>query len=189
MRCMDCSVFAANLDRRRERMRQASIATALSVGSMVLLAPAEPGLLAPLAISAFICAAAAAWLRDSYHELLEHLATDADAYWIPAVRQFGERLVQARERHRLALLIDDLVEHVGDSGSLAVPDRIAAHRAEFREIARELASAQSTPRPTVVASCRRLLTRAAESPLYNERIPAAELTATVRRIHLGLAGP
>lgn len=82
MRCMDSSVFAANLERRRERMRQASIATALSVGSLALLAPTEPGLLAPLAITAFICAAAAAWLRDSYLELLEHLATDADAYWI-----------------------------------------------------------------------------------------------------------
>jgi hypothetical protein len=164
-------------------------ATALSTGSTVLFAVAAPRLVAPLAITAVICALAAAWLRESYLELLERLATDAAAYSIPAVRRFGERIVDPRERRRLAQLIDDLVDHGGSSLTLGVTERLTTHRTELREIARALANPLNTPRPTIVASCRRLLTRAAESPLYNDRLPDDELTAVVRQIHIGIADP
>lgn len=168
-------------------MRQAGSATGIALAGVAVFIPVSPRLIAPMAVTTIICALATAWLRSSYVELLEQLATDSNAYSIPAVRAFGERLVGIAERRRLAGLIDELISQIGHAHALASSERLIAYRAELREIARELCDARKTPRPTIVAYCRRLLVRAAESPLYNERIPVEELRTAVRRIRFGLA--
>jgi hypothetical protein len=179
---------AAAVARRHARVRDAALATALSAGAVPPLVLLAPRLLEPFAVTAVLCAIATAWLRESYHELLERLAIDAEAHSLPAVRRFGERLAGPRERYRLARLIDDLVEHIGEPHALGVPVRLAAHDSELREIANHLAGEECTLRPPLIACCRRLLVRAAQSPLYNEYIPAEELTATLQRIRAGIAG-
>ena len=175
------------LDRRREHVCQAGIATALALASIAVLVAVAPRLIVAMALTAAVCALAIAWLRSSYIELLEQLATDSDAYSIPAVREFGERLVRIAERRRLAALIDELIAQAGHSHALASTERVTACRADLRAVARELRDARSTPPPTIVACCRRLLLRATDSPLYNERIPIEELHAAVRHIRFGLA--
>ena len=185
------SMFAGRdaeaLDRRRNHARQAGTATGIALSSIAVLIPVAPRLIVSMAVTMVVCALSTAWLRGSYLELLERLATDSDAYSIPAVRAFGERLVRIPERRNLAGMIDELISQIGHDHTLASSERLTAYRTELSEIARGLCDVHKTPRPTIVACCRRLLVRAAESPLYNERIPIEELHTVVLHIRLGLA--
>lgn len=139
-----------------------------------------------LLITAAICAAATAWANDVRVEYLERLAIDRAAYEIPAVRRFGERLTGPVERRRLATGLLCTVERTGGHFALTAPERMDVCASELCDLAEQLRDRRTRIAPTSLATCRRLIGRTAESPLYNEDLPAEDLTATLFRIRAGI---
>ncbi len=125
---------------------------------------------------------------------IERLALDPAAYAIPEVTAFGSRLVAPRTRAQLAASIRSmLVESVetrrrslSASAGLFLRDRVSRYSRELDGIARDLVSPAVSVQPVSVARCRWLLTHAAESPLYNSRIPQEDLGSALRRIRSGM---
>ena len=85
-------------------------ATALALFLGATAIGLAPSYASGLLISAALCAVGAAWANDVRVERLERLAVDRDAYRIPAVRRFGERLIRPIERHRLATGLELAIE-------------------------------------------------------------------------------
>lgn len=155
----------------------------LFVGASFAWAPDMAG---SLLVAAFICGVAAAWANDVRVEYLERLAVDRDAYRLPAVRRFGDRLTAQAERRRLAAGLLCAVERAGGHFALTAPDRLNACASELCDVAEQLRDGRTRVSPTSAATCRRLLGRAAESPLYNEDLPFEDLTAALYRIRDGI---
>ncbi|MGD0456063.1 MAG: hypothetical protein ABSB69_20960 [Solirubrobacteraceae bacterium] len=177
---------AERLERVSATLRVLVSATVLALGLGVASLIWAPGMTAALMISAAVCAVAAAWTNDVRVEYLERLAIDRDAYQIPAVRRFGERLVAPAERRRLAAGLLCAVERASGHFGLAAPARLDACAGELCDVARQLHDRRTDIAPTSAAACRRLLGRAAESPLYNEDLPPEDLTAALYRIKAGI---
>jgi hypothetical protein len=167
---------------RRALLSSTLLALALSVPALIWVSSTATALL----ITAAICAAATAWANDVRVEYLERLAIDRDAYEIPAVRRFGERLTAPVERRRLATGLICAVERAGGHFELTAPGRMDACASELRDLAEQLCDRRTRVAPTSVATCRRLIGRTAESPLYNEDLPAEDLTAALFRIRAGI---
>jgi hypothetical protein len=177
---------AAHLKRASIALHTFASATALAFGLALAALFLAPGITAALLITAVLCATAAAWANDVRVEYLERLATDRDAYRIPAVRRFGERLIAPAERRRLAAGLLCAVERASGHFALASPTRLDACAHELCDVAERLRDRHTLVAPTSAATCRRLLGRAAESPLYNEDLPAEDLTAALFRIRAGM---
>ncbi len=125
--------------------------------------------------------------------LIEQLALDPSAYALPEVEAFGSRLVEPKARARLAAsirsMLDDNAKSEGRRVVAAVyylRGRVARYSRELEAIAAALLSPAVRVQPVSAARCRWLLTQAAESPLYNPRIPAEDLGVALRRISDGL---
>lgn len=157
---------------------------ALGLGAAAIVL--APHLLATFLIVAALCAVGAAWANDVRVEYLERLAVDGEAYRIPAVRRFGERLTRPRERHRLATGLALVVELSEGPFGLVSPQRFAACVSELEALARQFDDREIQVLPTSIATCRRLLGRTTESPLYNEDLPPEDLTAALYRIRSGI---
>ena len=119
-------------------------------------------------------------------ELIAELALNAHAYSVPAVKRYGESLVAPRGRLRIAAALDRVVRNAGAPGTVYLASRVEACRDDIKALATTLRAPGARPEPTSIALCWRLLTRGAESPLYNRRVPAEELRAALRRIHNGV---
>jgi hypothetical protein len=133
--------------------------------------------------------AAVAMTLVARQERIEHIARLAlypDAYSIPEVAAYGGRCARKRERERLAKRIRDLIADPHPSQSLHLADRVARYAHELDRIATEIAVAARV-RPHAVVACRRLLTHAAESPLYNPGLPIEDLGVALDRIRRGLS--
>ena len=130
-----------------------------------------------LAIAAFV----------SRRDRLEELALDPIAYVIPDVRAFGAWLARPRQRRLLAQGLTSLVKDAMRPGNLFLSDRVLRYAREFEAIARDLLSPAVRVQPPAVATCRWLLTHAAESPLYNPRLPAEDLGSMLYRIRAGIS--
>jgi hypothetical protein len=118
--------------------------------------------------------------------LISRLALEPDAYCIPEVKAYGETLTKPRQR---AIVADGLRSMVRDAlrpGVLYLPDRVMRHARELESIARDFRSPGVRVHPASVARCRRLLTEAAESPLYNPRLTEEDLETILRRIRSGI---
>ena len=57
---------------------------------------------------------------------------------------------------------------------------------EIHAAAQELMAPGSSVQPVCLATCRRLLTMATDSPLYNENVPAVDLGSALYRIRAGI---
>jgi len=127
-------------------------------------------------------------IRDTMRrrELLASLALNPSAYVVPDVRRYGDRLVVPRGRHRLAKALERILATAGTPGCYCIPDRVNKFRKEIEALASTLRMPGTRVEPACVALCWRLLTRAAESPLYNWELPADELGFQVRRIQAGI---
>jgi hypothetical protein len=117
--------------------------------------------------------------------LVAHLALDPAAYTIPAVHDYGARLV--RRRARFGRWLWQVLEEAGDPNSMYLADRVADYAGQIRAAAVELMAPDSWVEPVSVATCRRLLTMAADSPLYNPNVPAVDLGSALFRIRAGIA--
>jgi len=122
-------------------------------------------------------------------ELLANLALEPGAYVVPEVQRYGQELVAPRARQRLATALERVVSHSGTRASYCIPDRVHTFREEIEALAASLRAPRCQIEPASVALCWRLLTRAAESPLYNRALPADDLGFHVRRIQAGIRRP
>jgi len=119
-------------------------------------------------------------------ELLARLALNPNAYVVPEVKRYGDYLVGPRGRKRLAASLDRVLSHAGTPMSYCIGERVNKFRDEIEALAASLRAPKNDIEPTSVALCWRLLTRAAESPLYNGNIPADDLGFQVQRIQAGI---
>lgn len=119
-------------------------------------------------------------------ELLEALALNRHAYTLPEVRLYGAKLVMRSGRVRLATALERVLLNAGTPGSYYLTERVDKFREDIIALAAALRTPGAQVEPTSVARCWRLLTRAAESPLYNGRIPEDDLGFEVQRIRSGI---
>jgi hypothetical protein len=170
---------------RRERaIRDGRGVTALvallALPAFAVSRPLSIALAAGALVQASLCLWQRAWLRAR----VARLALDPAAYDIPAVRDYGARLV--RDRARFGRWLIEVLEDAGQPESLYLADRVTRYRAEILTVADALMAPAARVQPVSVATCRRLLTMAADSPLYNENLPAVDLGAALFRIRAGI---
>jgi hypothetical protein len=186
MHARDVEQAASDLARRKRRAVEAAVLGALSAA----LALAVAFLSLPLTVAfgtgalvELIVAAGAVFLRRSQ---IARLALDPAAYAIAEVEAYGRKLTRPPERARLAAWLEEIRAEANLPGSLYLADRVWRVAHELEALARELVSPAVAFEPVAAVACRRLLTHAVESPLYNPRVPADELELALRRIRAGM---
>ncbi len=122
----------------------------------------------------------------SRRNTIAQLALDPNAYTLAEVRRYGDPLIRPRERQRLAAWLREVVREAPMPGSWYLASRVARHEDQLEALAAEIAMPSARVRPSSAAACRRFLTHAAESPLYNYDVPAEELPAIIERIRSGI---
>ena len=156
-------------------------AGALALGAALLGSRAVAlALGAGAAVQALVCLAAVCGRRS----LISKLALEPAAYALDEVERYGQRVLG--QRHRLAAWLAALVNEATYPGTPYLVHRVRRHAADFESLARELGSPRARVRPTSAVACRRLLTHAVESPLYNPRIPSDDLVSALNRIRSGI---
>lgn len=178
---------AHELDRQRQRGCQAaalaaSAALAAGVAAMFSLPVAVA-----LGAGAFLEALLAAVAVGRRHELVARLALEPAAYALPVVAAYGARVAQESQRARLAAWLVEVITEACMPHSLYLGDRVALVSQELEALARELVSPTRSVEPISAVACRRLLTHAVESPLYNPDLPLEDLHSALRRIRAGIA--
>lgn len=176
------------LRRLRQARRYSRHAFALSgatgIGALAAMT-VDPLLATALGLGAVLELGLGVLARLRLRELLMSLAVDPTAYVIPDVRRFGERLVAPRSRTGIARLLRTQVVAPA-RGRRPIRQRVTEHRDELDQLTRLLAARDVRVEPTAAALLVRLLTRPAESPLYNPRLPAADLGAALARVQAGI---
>jgi hypothetical protein len=176
------------LSRQGRQFREAVWLACLSAAAAVCSLPASPRVAVALAAAAAMGAVIAAATRYGRGERIARLALDAGAYTIPEVAEYGRRCAAKQERDRLAAWIREVLSGGRRTDSPYLPDRVARYARDLERTAAELAAAARV-RPPAAVACRRLLTNAVESPLYNPRLPAEELSVALQRIRRGIRLP
>ena len=186
MLARDVEQAATALARSKRRAADAGLlggaSAALAVAATLISVPLVLG----LAVGALAELAVAAGVVLVRRELIARLALDPAAYAIPEVEAYGRRLVRPPERARLAAWLDEIRVDAYLPGNLYLADRVSRFAHELEALARDLGSPSLAIEPASAAACRRLLTHAVESPLYNPRVPAGELEIALRRIRAGI---
>ncbi len=184
-------VYERDLEDARERLRaarrrvteRAALAALAGLGAAAALA-VTPALAAALAVGAAVEAVLCAGGVLRRRELIARLALDAHAYVLEEVARYGRNTVA--ERERLAAWLREIVSDGRRPGSLYVPERVARYACELEALAGALGAPGAAVLPPSAVACRRLLTNAVESPLYNPRLPSDELAAALSRIGAGI---
>jgi len=171
----------------RHKRRRALESIMLAAGCAILAWQAlESAALAfALAVGAGFELLVTAWALLSRRELIARLALEPDAYAIPEVEAYGAHLTRPRYRRLLAQGIRKMIREALRPDSLYLGDRVLHHARDLEAIARDLVLPNVRVHPVSVARCRRLLTEASESPLYNPKLPEEDIPQTVRRIRAG----
>jgi hypothetical protein len=173
------------LSRQGRRLRVARVLSfAAAVAACAVVAFSVP-FAAALVGFAVLEAGIAAIVRYTRGEGVARLALNADAYAIPEVAEYGSHCAEKQERDRTAAWIREVVAADPYGNNFHLSDRVARSARDLERIAIELASATSV-RPPVAVACRRLLTHAVESPLYNPGLPADDLRNTLDRLQRGI---
>jgi hypothetical protein len=182
---------AERLDGIRHRRRSRLVMSLAAGAGAIAALLASPTLTLPISLGAGVVVMLLLAFSDTcrHRELLAHLALNPTAYVVPEVQRYGDELVAPRGRQRLAASLERLISHAGTPASYCIGERVHAFQKEFEALAASLRSPRSHVEPTSVALCWRLLTRAAESPLYNREIPADDLGFQVQRIQAGIRRP
>jgi hypothetical protein len=129
-------------------------------------------------LTSAVLAARAYWRR---WELLDRLALDREAYRIPEVRLRADRSATMESRRMLAECIRRLLDPPG----YPCAARVRAEAEELEALARELDDSTLSLDPACAVACKRLLTEADLSPLFNETLPADDTSARIRQIRAG----
>jgi hypothetical protein len=177
---------AAELRRKWRRTLEAALLAVLAGACSPVVWITSPALGIGLAAGAGSQALIALGLLVSRHGRIEELALDPTAYTIPEVRAYGAKLVGRRQRELLARSLLSLVRDAFNPGALYLGDRVTRYARELEAIARDLLSPRVRVQPVCAATCRWLLTHAAESPLYNQSLPVEDLGSILHRIRAGM---
>jgi len=181
---------AGALARRRGRARSSLILAVACAALAAITTVFTAALELPLAAGAILGLMVAGANFVAYREAVARMALDPSAYVIPEVSRYGHRFATAAERARLASWLLDIVRESTMAESWCLADRVRRYRHQLEGLAADLARPHVSIRPASAVACRRLLTRGAESPLYNPRIPSSELAAVLLRIRHGIGyGP
>lgn len=173
--------------------RTGSAATAIV--TVVLLPFAviwDAGDLVALATSMIVAVTIAVACHVARQHQLATLAMFPQFAWLPELAGTRRRLLRARNRRRLAAWLRRTAAITQPTHPFdycpVLPDRVAAVRPELLELADAL---QHNPEvdPTSVALLHELLANGCCSPLYNARVRAEELHATLTRVRAGIAAP
>jgi hypothetical protein len=165
---------------RREEWADTALAV-LTFGLALGASRLAPGLAVPLlagGLTSTVLAIRAFWRR---WDLLDRLTVDREAYGIPEVRLRGDRAATMESRHLLAESIRRQLEPSGDS----CPRRVRAEATSLEALADELDDPMLSLEPAAAVNCKRLLTEADTSPLFNDALPADDTGARIRRIRTG----
>ena len=169
---------------RRRSLEALALAVAAGMLAAVLVA-----LSARFAVALGVGALLQATLAFAYvlarRALIGRLATEPAAYGIEDVRRYGLSVANQTERDRLAQWIRTILTETAHPGTLYLADRVATYASELDVLARELLSRATFLDPPSAVACRRLLTHAIESPLYNPEIPPDDVVVVIRRIRGG----
>lgn len=177
---------AADLRRRRRQRAEAGVLAAAAVALAIIAAVRWPGLVLPFAVGAALELAIAAGAVVARRERISRLALEPAAYALPEVECYGRRLTDPGQRARLSAWISEILSDAHLPGNLYLADRVVLFRRELLALARELALPSRRVQPESAAACRRLLTRAVESPLYNPRLTTEDLRLALERIRAGI---
>lgn len=119
--------------------------------------------------------------------LVADLALHHEAYEIPEVRHYGERLTTAATRRAFARSIAIVLRSAATDGpGVYLADRVVSQAPALAGLARALVEPENVVEPTAMAACEQLLTDGRASPLLNPALGPSELEAAVRRIHGGI---
>lgn len=186
---MDVQTIEGVADELRRRRRRAVESAALAALTGALAGAAllvSWQLAVALAVGAVVEAVVALAVLDRRRELIARLALNPAAYVLREVHRYGTRVAAPARRTRMAAWLVEIASETAVPGSLYLRDRVALVRHELEALAHELRSALHVQPATVVA-CQRLLTRPAESPLYNPCLPADDLRLALRRLRADLS--
>jgi hypothetical protein len=185
-------VIARFLDEAAEKIRykrqRALESAALAAGCALLawLVFDSAALALAFAVGAGFEVLVGAWSFVSRRELIARLALEPDAYEIPEVEAYGVHLARPRYRRVLAEGIRKMIREALRPDNLYLGDRVLRYARELEAVARDLLTPGVRVHPAAVARCRRLLTEAADSPLYNAKLPAEDIPQILRRIRAGI---
>jgi hypothetical protein len=174
------------LRRKRRRAFEAGLLAVILGLVSIALVPLSARLALALGIASALEWAIAAITLYAHRERIARLALDGSAYVIPEVERYGRRCVAQHERESLAAWIAEMLAEAHRPGNVYLSDRVSHFADDLEHLARELKSSAVKVQPTSVVACKRLLTHAVESPLYNPRVPPDELGAILRRIRGGI---
>jgi hypothetical protein len=178
---------AAEAISSKRRQSLESAALAIVSGLLALAVVGASGRLAvALAAGAAFELLLSATSLLSRRGLIARMSLEPDAYCIPEVVAYGKALTKPKKRAQLADGFRTMVRDALRPGALYLPDRVLRHARELEALARDLRSPAVRVHPASVARCRRLLTEAAESPLYNPRLSEEDLEVILRRIRSGM---
>jgi hypothetical protein len=180
---------AGALERRERRVRTGRRVAAGAVALAALALPFSTPLAIAFVLGAAVETSLCALARSRRRGLIARLALESEAYVIPAVREYGAHLVGPLQRERLGRWLVEVLDDAGHPDSLYLADRVAEHAGQIQAVAAELMAPGARVHPVSAATCRRLLTVATESPLYNPHLPAVDLRSTLFRIHAGISAP
>lgn len=167
-----CAQFALGL--------AAALAAALTVAVDARLAAA---LGAGAALEVLLTATTAARRRA----LVAELAVSREAYVIPEVRRYGEKLTETGARRALARSIAAVLRAAATDGAgVYLADRVVSQAPALAGLARALIEPGDLVDPTAMAACEQLLTDGRTSPLLNPALAPAELDAVLQYIHGGI---
>jgi hypothetical protein len=180
---------ARALARHERRLKTGRRLTVLAIVLAALTVVSSPPLAIALAMGATFEAVVCLVTVLRRRALIARLAVEPDAYAIPVVREFGVRLADPGQRERLGRWLVEVLSEAGRPESLYLADRVSEYAVQIRAVAFDLMAPDARVQPVSVATCRRLLTAATESPLYNPQLPAVDLGSALFRIHAGISGP
>lgn len=175
-----------DLSRRRRRTAEAAmLLAAAGVGAVVVL-PFAPALALALAVGAGFEILVGAAALCGYRDRVSKLALDPAAYVLAEVERYGRRVAGQGQCARLSAWISEILMDSHVPGNIYLADRVLRCAHELEALARDLMCPGARIEPASAVACKRLLTCAVESPLYNPRLPADELRITVHRIRAGI---
>jgi hypothetical protein len=170
---------------RRLIRRRVTIGVTLSLLGAILVVLGAERVGIPLLIGAAAAALLVALGQGDRRRMLVRLVAQDDAWSIEEVRQAAERLVSPSERRRLATGLRRAAEAAlprHAEFSLVDPFRATDVRHRLEILATAVADDEVHLRPAGAALCRRLLSEARLSPLYNAGIDESELDRLIDRI-------
>lgn len=186
MQATDIEQAASELRLGRRRAIERLIVTLAAATSAAATSTFSPrvamALAAGAAVEGILAVSTVLYRRD----LIARLALHPAAYALPEVERFGMRYARPQERARLAAWLDDIVVEARLPGSIYLADRVDAHAAELKLLARDFGRPVARVQPTSAVACRQLLAQAVDSPLYNPRVPVEDLLRAVAQIRSGI---